>query len=201
MGKASRRPKGGRKVRRRRWPVIAGWSGGALALVLAGFLLFHGSGSGAGSSPIPAPSVAAGVLARGQPPPNFTATTFDGKSLTLSSLRGKPVLVNFFASWCTQCAHELPLMEQAYQAHRSSGFTIVAVNSLENGDGVAFYHSFGLTFPAVHDPGNPGAIASAYNVIAGLPVSVFVAKDGTVDLIEQGALTSDLIEAEIQKLS
>ena len=121
--------------------------------------------------------------------------------MSLSSLVGHPVLLNFFASWCTQCAHELPFMEQSYQRHKDSGFVIVGVNSLETGDGVAFYHRFGLTFPAVYDPGNPGRIALAYAVTSSLPVSVFIGKDGRVDLIQLGALTPDLLEQEIQKLS
>jgi len=149
----------------------------------------------------PEPTVAGGTLQRGQPPPDFTATTFDGKQLTLSSLKGRPVLVNFFASWCTQCAHELPFMEQSYQRHQADGFTIVGVNGLETGDGVAFYHRFGLTFPAVYDPGNPGQISLAYNVTSSLPVSVFIDKSGRVDLIQLGALTPELLEQEIQKLS
>jgi len=138
---------------------------------------------------------------RDRPAPDFTATKFDGGRLTLSSLKGHPVLVNFFASWCTQCSHELPFMEQSYQRHRDSGFVIVGVNSLETGDGVAFYNRFGLTFPAVYDPGNPGRIALAYAVTSSLPVSVFIRKDGRVDLIQLGALTPVLLEQEIQKLS
>jgi hypothetical protein len=59
----------------------------------------------------------------------------------------------------------------------------------------------GLTFPAVYDPGNPGKISLAYNVTSSLPVSVFVDKDGRVDLIQPGALTPELLEREIQKLS
>jgi cytochrome c biogenesis protein CcmG, thiol:disulfide interchange protein DsbE len=149
----------------------------------------------------PAPTVANGILQRGQPPPDFTSMTFDGRQLTLSGLKGHPVLVNFFASWCTQCARELPFMEQSYQRHQADGFTVVGVNSLETGDGVGFYHRFGLTFPAVYDPGNPGKIALAYNVTSSLPASVFIDKSGRVDMIQLGALTPDLLEQEIQKLS
>ncbi len=166
----------------------------AASLVIAGAINHPGAS-------LPVPSVAAGTLARGQPPPDFMATTFGGGQLALSSLKGHPVLVNFFASWCTQCAHELPFMEQSYQRHQGDGFTIVGVNSLETGDGPGFYHSLGLTFPAVYDPGNPGKIALAYNVTSSLPASVFIDKAGSVDLIQLGALTPDLLEQEIQKLS
>jgi len=160
--------------------------------------------AGAGNHPasrLPVPSVADGTLARGQPPPDFSATTFDGRHLTISGLKGRPVLVNFFASWCTQCARELPFMEQSYQRHQADGFVIVGVNGLESGYGIGFYHRLGLTFPAVYDPGNPGKISLAYSVTSSLPVSVFIDKTGRVDLIQLGALTPDLLEQEIQKLS
>lgn len=190
-----------RPVRRRfTWQALV-WVGGGLAVTVAAGWLVIASATIHPAPPQPVPSVAAGVLTRGQQAPDFTATTFDGRQLTLSALRGHPVLVNFFASWCTQCAHELPFMEQSFRLHQAAGFVIVGVNGLESGDGVGFYHQLGLTFPAVYDPGNPGKIARAYNVTASLPVSVFIDKSGRVDLIQLGALTPDLLETEIQKLS
>ena len=193
---ATRRP----ALKRFRWTSLA-WVGGGLAAVVATLALVIASATNHQGQAQPIPSVAGGVLVRGQPPPDFTATTFDGHQFTLSSLKGQPVLVNFFASWCTQCASELPFMEQSYKRHQAEGFVIVGVNGLETGDGVSFYHRYGLTFPAVHDPGNPGKISLAYNVTSGLPVSVFLDKTGRVDLIQLGALTPDLLEREIQKLS
>ena len=157
------------------------------------------AGSSGGSSAAP-PTVAAGSLALGQPAPDFTGTTFDGQKLTLSSLRGKPVLVNFFASWCTSCEHELPGIQQEYFAHKDQGFTVVGVNSLENGDGVAFYHRFGLTFPAVYDPGQPGRIGSVYHVTNALPASVFIDKSGNVDHIYGGEITAATIENELKRI-
>ena len=112
---------------------------GGLAAVVASAALVIASGTNHQGRAQPIPSVADGVLVRGQPPPDFTATTFDGHQFTLSSLKGQPVLVNFFASWCTQCAYELPFMEQSYKRHQAEGFVIVGVNGLENGDGVSFY--------------------------------------------------------------
>ncbi len=182
------------------WGSLA-WIGGGVAAAVAVVSLLIASATNHPASQLPVPTVAAGSLARGQPPPDFTATTFDGGQLTLSALKGRPVLVNFFASWCTQCAHELPFMEQSYQRHKADGFVIVGVNGLESGDGVGFYRRLGLTFPAVYDPGNPGRISLAFNVTSSLPVSVFIDKNGRVDLIQLGALTPDLLEQEIQKLS
>ena len=155
--------------------------------------------SSGGSSAEP-PTVGAGSLSTGQPAPDFTGTTFDGQKLTLSSLRGKPVLLNFFASWCTSCEHELPGIQQEYLAHKDQGFTVVGVNSLESGDGVGFYHRFGLTFPAVHDPGQPGRIGSVYQVTNALPASVFIDKSGNVDRIYRGEITVATIENELKRI-
>jgi peroxiredoxin len=174
--------------------------GGGAAVGVAALAFFVASAVNH-QSPQPIPTVGAGSLARGQAPHDFTATTFDGRQVALSDLKGHPVLVNFFASWCTQCAAELQFMQQSYQRHQADGFVIVGVNGLETGDGVGFYHQFGLTFPAVYDPGNPGKIARAYNVTTSLPVSVFIDKSGRVDLIQLGALTPDLLEQDIKKLS
>ncbi len=202
-GRSSPRPRRAARppVRSRfTWRSFA-WVLGGAGLTVAAASLLIASATNHPASPQPVPSVAAATLVRGQPPPEFTATTFDGRQLTLSGLKGHPVLVNFFASWCTQCAHELVFMEQSYERHQAAGFVIVGVNGLETGDGVGFYHRLGLTFPAVHDPGDPGKISLAYNVTSSLPVSVFIDKDGRVDLIQLGALTPDLLEQEIQKLS
>ena len=136
----------------------------------------------------------------GQPAPDFTATAFDGSTVTLSSLRGKVVLINFFASRCTSCAHELPAIQAEYVAHREQGFTVIGVNTLENGDGRAFYRSFGLSFPAVSDPGQPGPIGGVYHVTNGLPASVFIGKDGRIDLIIPGEITAATVESELRKL-
>ncbi len=196
MRRAVRRP-----VRPRfKWGSLA-WIGGGAAAAVAVVSILIASAANHPASQLPVPTVAAGTLVRGQPPPDFTAKTFDGGQLTLSALKGHPVLVNFFASWCTQCAHELVFMEQSYQRHQADGFVIVGVNGLESGDGVGFYQRLGLTFPAVYDPGNPGKISLAFNVTSSLPVSVFIDKNGRVDLIQLGALTPDLLEQEIQKLS
>ncbi len=177
------------------------WICVGLAVLIAATALVLTSATNHQVSPLPIPTVDRTALVRGQPAPGFTATTFDGHQITLSGMKGHPVLLNFFASWCTQCAYELPFMEQSYERHKADGFVIVGVNGLETGDGVGFYHRFGLTFPAVYDPGNPGKIALAYNVTSSLPVSVFLDKAGRVDLIQLGALTPDLLEREIQKLS
>jgi cytochrome c biogenesis protein CcmG/thiol:disulfide interchange protein DsbE len=176
----------------------------AALVVIAGLVLVVHSGINAPPEPglassVPA-TVEAGPLAIGKRAPDFSAATFDGGPLSLASLQGRPVMVNFFASWCTSCAHELPAIQASNEAHRSEGFVVVGVNTLENGDGTAFFHRFGLTFPAVHDPGHPGRIGAAYGVTQGLPASVFIHKRGNIDLIVPGEVSAAMIENELRKL-
>jgi peroxiredoxin len=179
-------------------------AGAAILVVAAVVLLVRSSanvpsGSAAASIPDP-PAVSSGSLAEGRPAPDFTGTAFDGQKVTLSDLRGKPVLINFFASWCTSCEHELPGIQRAYVAHKDQGFVVLGVNSLENGDGVGFYHRFGLTFPAVYDPGKPGKIGAAYHVTSALPASIFIDKSGNVDRIYKGEITPATIEDELKRI-
>jgi cytochrome c biogenesis protein CcmG, thiol:disulfide interchange protein DsbE len=190
-----------RKVRAFPWR-SAGLVAAVSLLVLAGLVLLLRSGvNGGGSRANPPPAtVEAATLAQGQPAPDFSAATLQGSRLSLSSLRGRPVLINFFASWCTVCEVELPGIEEAYQAHRADGFTVVGVNTLETGDGLAFYQRMKLSFPAVYDPGNPGRIGSAYGVTQGLPASIFVDRMGKVQLIQYGPVTKSLIDQELAKL-
>ena len=190
-----------RRARSFSWKPAAA-TAAAGALVIAGLVLLALSGvnrGGAATGPLPA-VVQAGALAQGQPAPDFSASTLQGSRLSLSDLRGRPVLINFFASWCTVCEAELPGIEQAYRAHQAEGFTVIGVNTLENGDGPAFYRRLGLTFPAVRDPDTPGRIGSAYGVTQGLPASVFVDRTGRVQLIQYGPVTRSLIDAELAKL-
>lgn len=190
-----------RRVRKRRFTVArAAYLAIGLAVVGGVTLLLRSGGSARDAARPELPAVEARAVVVGEPAPDFTATTFDGGKLTLSSLRGKVVMVNFFASWCTSCAHELPGIQSEYRLHAEQGFTVVGVNSLENGDGVAFYHSFGLTFPAVYDPGTAGQIGAAYHVTNGLPASIFIDRSGRMDAIYPGEVTTATIEAELKKL-
>src|SRR5712692_10327583 len=93
-------PRTRRRPRARRWWPAGGYVGGA-AIATGLLVLLLRSGGGPSQAAEHPPLVTGGPAAVGQPAPDFTATAFDGTTVTLSSLRGKVVLVNFFASWCT----------------------------------------------------------------------------------------------------
>ena len=101
----------------------------------------------------------------GQPAPNFTLTDLSGKQVSLSDFKGRPVLINFFATWCTPCRQEMPDLQALYDAQKDKGLVVLAVN-LTNQDSakdVAQYvKDLKLTFPTVLD--TSGSVASSYRV-------------------------------------
>ena len=108
-------------------------------------------------------------------------------TLSLARLRGRPVLVNFWASWCVPCRKEAPLLEAAYR--RVGGrVAFVGVDTNDTrGAALSFLHEFGVTYPSVYDP--HGTAATAYGLF-GLPTTVFVSPGGRILERNVGVLTS-----------
>ncbi len=117
-------------------------------------------------------------LAVGFVAPELTLTDLEGTEIRLSDLRGKPVLVNFWAVWCEFCRVELPEMQEIYQEHQDDGFVILAIDVQEDPARVkAFVDELGLTFPIIID--DTGVIMRAYRA-RGLPTSYFIGPDGVI---------------------
>ena len=109
-------------------------------------------------------------------PPDFTGHTADARQLSLGGLRGKVVLVNFWATWCRECRSEMPVLQSLHRELAARGLVIVGINAREDARAVARYaEELGLTFPLVLDPA--GKINDLYGVI-GLPTTFVVARDG-----------------------
>jgi cytochrome c biogenesis protein CcmG/thiol:disulfide interchange protein DsbE len=137
------------------------------------------------------------VIARsplvGKPAPSIVAKSFDGATVSLASMRGRWVLVNFFASWCDACRQEEPQLEQFLYAHPGGSRTQVlgVLYGDTEGNGKAFQASDGATWPSVVD--DDGAIAESYGV-GSLPRSYLVNPAGRVVASIDGAVTSsDLV--------
>lgn len=110
--------------------------------------------------------------------PEFAVTTMSGEMLTMSELRGKVVLVNFWATWCPYCRHEMPDMERFYNDYKAKGFEIVAL-SLDD-DPMAVYRfmkqeKYG--FPAAMSTGH---INAQFGDVTKLPTSFVVDKNGQI---------------------
>jgi cytochrome c biogenesis protein CcmG/thiol:disulfide interchange protein DsbE len=111
--------------------------------------------------------------------PGFTLPRLDREGeLSLTSLRGKAVVVNFWASWCRPCAEEAPLLERLWQSRRRDGLVVVGIDSQDfRGDARAFARRNGMSYPIVHD--GPGDSVRDYGVRA-LPETFVVDRDGKI---------------------
>lgn len=109
-------------------------------------------------------------------PPELVGRTLDDQTVSLAGLRGKVVLLNFWASWCLECRPEMPGLEAMHRKYASRGLAVLGVNAREGRDAAGrFARELGLTFPLVLDL--EGAIMAQYGVI-GLPTTFLLGRDG-----------------------
>jgi cytochrome c biogenesis protein CcmG/thiol:disulfide interchange protein DsbE len=129
-----------------------------------------------------------GPAGAGDPAPALTGTTLDGATFDLAALRGRPVIVNFWASWCVPCREEFPLFVDAARVRAGDGLEIVGVEWRNDDDSAAreFAASHGATWPTVTDP--DGSRATAWQAVAP-PQTYFIGRDGVIRSRQIGALT------------
>jgi peroxiredoxin len=120
------------------------------------------------------------------PAPAFVLPNREGVDQTLTTLRGKVVLLNFWATWCPPYVAEMPALEVLHLALRTEGFTVVAVSSDKEGATVVgpFAERFGLTFPLLMD--SSAAVSAAYGALD-LPASFLIDRNGDVIAAARGA--------------
>jgi thiol-disulfide isomerase/thioredoxin len=133
----------------------------------------------------------------GSAPPPFAGRTLDGQ-LSIADLRGKVVLLNFWATWCAECRPEMPALERLHREFGSRGLTVVGINAREPAPVVRRYASelgltfplseLGLTFPLVLD--TDGVLTTRYGVV-GLPATFVVGRDGRAVAFAVGGRTWD----------
>jgi peroxiredoxin len=139
---------------------------------------------------------AAPAALEGRAAPDFLLESLAGDELRLSDFRGRPVIVNFWATWCGPCRAEMPELVESYLEHRDAGLAIVAVNQREAPDRIRpFADEFGLPFPIALDRrGEVGAAWQIGGAMEGLPSSYFIDRDGVVRKVVLGPLTPRHLE-------
>lgn len=169
----------------------------SLAALLAGAVWIWLSRAPAGATTaglIPAPQK--GFLA-----PDFTLEDAQGQAVRLSELRGRPVVLNLWASWCTPCREEMPALERVHQAYQEQGVVILGVNSTVQDDpqrALDFALEQGLTFPILFD--TQGEASRLYQVRA-LPTTYFIDAQGVIqEVVTGGPMAEALLRIRVEKL-
>jgi cytochrome c biogenesis protein CcmG/thiol:disulfide interchange protein DsbE len=129
--------------------------------------------------------------------PDFSLGTYDGKTISLASLRGQVVLVNFWASWCAPCAEEAPALERVWQTYKDRGVTFVGVGYVDS-DAAArkFIEQYGITY--LNGPDLGTRISDAY-AIEGVPETFIVNRQGEISFFAKRPLTEDDLTAALDK--
>jgi len=138
----------------------------------------------------------------GKPAPDFTATLYSGtpgQTFHLAAEKGKPVVINFFASWCVPCAEEAPILQKGWQTYAErDGVVFIGIayqDSQQNA--VGFAQQYGVPYAIGGDPN--GYTAISYGV-TGVPETVFINRDGIVVSKSGGALDSGTLARSIQAI-
>lgn len=189
--------------------VRAIWLLSLLALVVGGCTSAAPSGRKAAGAPDRLPegiltvepnSVSRTVEAptRGVMAPEFAFVAADGAEYHLRDLKGHPLVLNFWATWCPPCRAEMPALDAAYLKYRDRGLLILAINQMDDRERVEqFRQTMGLHMPMLLD--TQGKVGHAY-LVRGLPTSFFVAADGTVVLRWTGMLTEQVLQKGLESI-
>ena len=134
------------------------------------------------------------------PAPDFELTASDGKGVRLSDLRGKVVLLNFWATWCPPCKAEMPdlnALQRKYGAERD--FVVLGINDMENAaDVIAFAEREGIAFSLLLDP--DGRVIKDLFDVRYLPTSMIIDREGNIRDTWRGQIARDAMLARLEKV-
>ena len=140
-----------------------------------------------------APAPAAGTV--GSLAPDFSLVDLDGQTVSLADLRGRPVIVNFWASWCGPCIEEFPLLREAAQRHADDGLAVVGIVFEDRTEAARdFMARNDGSWPAAMDPG--GRVAAAFNIL-GPPETFFIGADGIIAARQLGQFSEGSLERNL----
>jgi cytochrome c biogenesis protein CcmG/thiol:disulfide interchange protein DsbE len=183
------------------------------AALTIGLLLFSGCSGSQSSDPVAGvafepdseadSSTELGIIQAGSPEPGGQAPDFalrdlDKNIVHLSDFRGKPVVLNFFASWCVPCLAEMPLIQDAHLKSGEEGYVVLGVAVQDSRAALrSLSESMGLTFLMVLD--GDSSVGIAYQVL-GPPATFFIDEDGEIVSVVVGTIEEETLEQELAKL-
>lgn len=165
-------------------------SAALLVLMLVRLLQAGGTVASAPTSPV-----------IGHRAPDFTITTWNGtpgQQIRLAAFAGRPVVVNFWGSWCAECVEEQPVVNAAWQHYQAQGVQFIGIAYNDRADnGTAYLKQYGVTYPA--GPAASDAVAVDYSV-TGAPETVFIGRDGVVVNKFIGPIDDRTLDRQIQAI-
>lgn len=168
---------------------------GALIIVVVGLLALLGVGL-ANREPATGRS---GFTRINKPAPEFKLSLFQGGEIDLTSYRGRPIVINFWASWCVPCRQEAPILEGLWQSYQEGGVQFIGVNIQDaEADSSRYIREFGITYPNGLDA--DGRITVDYGVI-GIPVTFFINREGIVERRWVGAVSEARMTQWVRELA
>ena len=129
----------------------------------------------------------------GDLPYNFALSDLEGNQVALDQFIGRPVIVNYWATWCGPCRIEMPHLQNTFAARQDDGLAILALDQDETAEEVSgFFDEFGLTFTPLLDEGN--TTSENYGVGRILPTTFFINAAGEISAIHRGPMTQSQID-------
>jgi thiol-disulfide isomerase/thioredoxin len=175
-------------MERREPAPLIGWIVVAALFTIAGLLFWRSISI---VTAVPASATSSGLAHLGSRAPSIPLRTLTGSSIALRAYSGKPLWVNFFATWCPPCKDELPQIERRYERLHPSGLVVLGIDQQEETKVIKpFIVLFGLRYPILIDNAKP---PNAYFLQA-LPTSVFIDRDGIVRFIQIGEMTPPMMD-------
>jgi peroxiredoxin len=184
----------GKERRMKKLPLVFA---GILAVAVVAVVLWYGGWQpGSGTAP-GGPATAA--VGSGRPAPPFTLPDVSGNSVSSSVYLGKPIVINFFATWCPPCREEIPGFVEVYNKYRANGFELlgIALDTDTKGNLPVFMMQNGIGYRILL---GDVATARAYGGVSAIPTTFFVGKDGIIKNVVVGFMERDAFEAEVRKL-
>ena len=132
-------------------------------------------------------------LQTGDRPYDFTLADVEGNPVSLNAFIGRPLIINYWATWCGPCRIEMPHLQNTFETRQADGLALLALNQDETAPEIeAFYDEFGLTFPALLDEGN--RTSENYGVSRILPTTFFINAQGEITAVHRGPMTQSQID-------
>jgi cytochrome c biogenesis protein CcmG/thiol:disulfide interchange protein DsbE len=133
-------------------------------------------------------------------PLDFTLQDMNGNDVTLSDFRGRPLIVNFWATWCGPCKHEIPAFVELVDKYRDQGFTVLGISVDDSPEDLRpFAAEYKMNYPVLVGLGHD-ELQELYGAHIVVPVSWFIRADGTVHLKHMGTNSTDWFEKQIKAM-